>query len=189
MFDQNMICCLDCAIKIWNMNALMETVQQVHWSEEGIQVDDSPKVTLYPQENSNGFNTCKAPSTPQSIQCLSRLVQHNGAILCLRWSPCGQFLASASDDSLIIIWKLESTSALLSPSFTFDKTTTIPSWITDPSSSSFDSYNFEKYKVVKKLMLHESGTPHAFLPNVVCILTYRCNWRCLVSIWPVFGQL
>ncbi|KAJ3054480.1 HIR complex subunit [Rhizophlyctis rosea] len=38
-------------------------------------------------------------------QPLSTLVNHNGSVLCVRWNPDGKFLASGSDDRMIVIWE------------------------------------------------------------------------------------
>lgn len=36
---------------------------------------------------------------------ISNLDSHNGTVTCLKWSNCGNFLVSGSDDKTIIIWK------------------------------------------------------------------------------------
>ncbi|RKO99812.1 hypothetical protein CXG81DRAFT_327, partial [Caulochytrium protostelioides] len=45
---------------------------------------------------------------PASIErdgLLATLASHNGSVLCVRWSPSGMSLASASDDRRIVIWE------------------------------------------------------------------------------------
>ena len=36
---------------------------------------------------------------------ISNLDSHNGTVTCLKWSNCGNFLVSGSDDKTIMIWK------------------------------------------------------------------------------------
>jgi protein HIRA/HIR1 len=66
---------------------------------------------------------------------LSTLVLHDGAVLCVRWSPDGQLLASGSDDTKVVIWQYDATSR--------------SAFGTSPS--------IENYRAVKVLMGHESG--------------------------------
>jgi len=35
---------------------------------------------------------------------LATLTAHDRSVNCVRWSPCGRYLASGSDDSQILIW-------------------------------------------------------------------------------------
>ncbi|KAI7869022.1 WD40-repeat-containing domain protein [Spinellus fusiger] len=51
----------------------------------------------------------KVELDPQCHKLLSTLALHDGAVLCVRWSNNGKYLASGSDkDNLIIIWELDS---------------------------------------------------------------------------------
>ncbi|ORX75807.1 WD40 repeat-like protein [Anaeromyces robustus] len=69
---------------------------------------------------------------------LSTLINHQGTVLCLRWSNIdGEYLASGSDDKIIIIWKYNSA---LHSNFSFGS----------------DNVNVENYSVVKRLTGHES---------------------------------
>ncbi|WFD28191.1 HIR complex subunit [Malassezia nana] len=43
----------------------------------------------------------------RSPRLLSTLARHTGAVLCLRWSHSGRFLASGSDDTVALIWDLD----------------------------------------------------------------------------------
>ncbi|CAO3591956.1 unnamed protein product [Absidia cylindrospora] len=51
----------------------------------------------------------QAEKDPQCPKLLCTLTSHGGAVLCVRWSKNGRYLASSSDnDNVIIIWELDS---------------------------------------------------------------------------------
>ncbi|KAI8894110.1 WD40-repeat-containing domain protein [Globomyces pollinis-pini] len=73
----------------------------------------------------------------QVQQLLSTLNLHDGAVLCVRWSPDGVYLASGSDDTKIVVWTLDKSNL---------------------RNTSFGSKtkNVETYRPVRVLMGHES---------------------------------
>ncbi|KAI9028965.1 WD40-repeat-containing domain protein [Phycomyces nitens] len=63
----------------------------------------------------------KAEQDPQCHKLLSTLTLHSGAVLCVRWSNSGKYLASGSDtDNTIIIWELDEQPTTLTPFGTQD---------------------------------------------------------------------
>ncbi|KAL2912596.1 HIR complex subunit [Polyrhizophydium stewartii] len=70
---------------------------------------------------------------------LSTFSIHDGAILCVRWSPDGEYLASGSEDAKVVVWKLDG-SKLRNMGF----------------GDSGAAKNVESYRVVKILPGHES---------------------------------
>ncbi|ORZ19308.1 WD40-repeat-containing domain protein [Absidia repens] len=51
----------------------------------------------------------QAEKDPQCPKLLCTLTSHGGAVLCVRWSKNGRYLASSSDnDNVVIIWELDS---------------------------------------------------------------------------------
>lgn len=45
---------------------------------------------------------------------LCTLTAHSGAVICVRWSNSGRFLASGADDNVVMIWGLDPSVPLLS---------------------------------------------------------------------------
>lgn len=58
-------------------------------------------------------------------EVISDLTRHQRAVNIVRWSPSGQYLASADDDANIIIWQLKTDSIPLLEGETGDKETWI----------------------------------------------------------------
>ena len=49
----------------------------------------------------------KASEQDESVpRLLATLSGHEGAVNCARWSPDGRLLASGSDDSMVMLWRL-----------------------------------------------------------------------------------
>ncbi|CAM9809121.1 unnamed protein product, partial [Hapterophycus canaliculatus] len=47
-----------------------------------------------------------AAAVGEDVKLLAGLSQHTGSVLCVRWSHGGRYLASASDDTFLLIWEL-----------------------------------------------------------------------------------
>ncbi|KAJ3317765.1 HIR complex subunit [Boothiomyces sp. JEL0866] len=94
---------------------------------------------------------------------LSTLSLHDGAVLCVRWSPNGQLLASGSDDTKIVIWSLDNSNI---------------------RNTSFGSStkNVESYRPIKVLMGHESDVADLSWSSDQTYLA-SCGFDCKVFIW------
>lgn len=53
-----------------------------------------------------GAGAAPATAPTEDVQLLANLPQHTGSVLCVRWSHGGRYLASASDDTYVLIWEL-----------------------------------------------------------------------------------
>lgn len=42
------------------------------------------------------------------LELAADLTRHQRAVNAVRWSPCGEYLATGDDDSFIVIWRLKS---------------------------------------------------------------------------------
>lgn len=82
----------------------------------------------------------KVDSVPGTHRLLSTLSRHSGAVLAVRFSPSGRYLASGSDDTVCLIWEFD------------------PSGTGGGSFGSFGSteQNIESWRVHRRLTAHES---------------------------------
>jgi protein HIRA/HIR1 len=48
-----------------------------------------------------------AERSGKPAKSLCTLVMHTGAVLCVRWAHSGRWLASGSDDTVLVIWDLD----------------------------------------------------------------------------------
>lgn len=67
-------------------------------------------------------------------EVISDLTRHQRAVNIVRWSPSGQYLASADDDANIIIWQLKTDNIPLLEGETGDKET----WIVHRVSNQYE---------------------------------------------------
>ncbi|EPZ32266.1 hypothetical protein O9G_003410 [Rozella allomycis CSF55] len=83
------------------------------------------------------FNALEELEDDSEQKCLATLNRHQGTVLCVRWSPKdGRYLASCSDDRVILIWKYEG------------KSNNIGNLVSSDS--------VESYTVAKRITGHES---------------------------------
>ncbi|KAI8923999.1 hypothetical protein BC831DRAFT_468177 [Entophlyctis helioformis] len=103
---------------------------------------------------------------------LSTLTMHDGAILCVKWSPDGQYLASGSEDAKVIIWRLDSSKYRNTG---FGETTT-------GSGGSTRGGSVESYRSVKILPGHESDVADvSWSPDGRFIAS--CGFDRSISVW------
>ena len=79
---------------------------------------------------------------------LAFLENHSGPVNCVRWNPSGTLLASASDDTTIMIWELQG--------YTFTERTEKAS---ENEESRGFRHNSEHWRTVKVLKAHTAGIP------------------------------
>ncbi|KAH9270695.1 hypothetical protein BASA83_007055 [Batrachochytrium salamandrivorans] len=96
---------------------------------------------------------------------LSSMSIHDGAILCVRWSPRGEYLASGSEDAKVVIWKLDG-SKIRNTGFGESNTTK----------------HSESYRVVKILPAHESDVADLAWSHDQAFLA-SCGFDRRVVIW------
>ncbi|SCV72300.1 BQ2448_4994 [Microbotryum intermedium] len=89
------------------------------------------------------------PNAEKDERCpklLSTLMSHSGVVMCVRWSHDGRYLASGSDDKIVMLWSLEQ-----------GKGGKV--WGTD-------QVNIENWKAVRRLVGHDSDVAGvAWSPN------------------------
>eukprot|EP00752_Nemacystus_decipiens_P011990 g10630.t1 len=74
--------------------------------------------------------TVAAPPTAPTddVQLLANLPQHTGSVLCVRWSHGGRYLASASDDTYVLIWELLPAGLAAAAPFGSTETPNVENW-------------------------------------------------------------
>ncbi|KAI0559609.1 WD40/YVTN repeat-like containing protein [Gracilaria domingensis] len=77
----------DCAVKIWSLSFLAD------------------KATLSSTEPT--INTAALSDKPPAGALLATLSSHSSAVNCVRWSPDGSLLASAADDTVVLLYELD----------------------------------------------------------------------------------
>lgn len=71
------------------------------------------------------------------IEVVTDLTRHQRSVNCVRWSPCGQYLASCDDDSNIILWLQKTDNIPLLDGNTNDKET----WIVHKVCTCITNFN------------------------------------------------
>ncbi|XBW36599.1 hypothetical protein QEN19_002171 [Hanseniaspora menglaensis] len=87
---------------------------------------------------------------------LSTLDSHNGTVTCLKWSLCGNFLISGSDDKSIIVWHKQQLNN--------------------------NNQKMIHFQLLKRLIGHESDVQNLSLNNMNNILM-SCGLDCKIIIW------
>lgn len=82
---------LDGKVKIWDIQSILQC-----------KIDD-PEVK---SEKTDGLSLrMEEPSSHNLQRPLASMSRHNGVVTCVKFSPDGRFLASGSDDKIVLIWE------------------------------------------------------------------------------------
>lgn len=115
---------LDTKIKIWSTAPILD---------ENIEKDPQHPRLLSTMTSHSGSSS--SPSALPSL--LTSLTVKKGVVMCVRWSNSGRYLASGSDDNIVMLWAL------------------------DPSAGGkvwgSTETNVENWKAVQRLVGHDSG--------------------------------
>ncbi|CAN8066593.1 unnamed protein product [Agarophyton chilense] len=77
----------DCAVKIWSLTFLAHRAA--------------------PSSAEPSIDTAALPDKPPPGALLATLSSHSSAVNCVRWSPDGSLLASAADDTVVLLYELD----------------------------------------------------------------------------------
>ena len=116
---------------------------------------------------------------------LCTLTMHTGPVLAVRWAHSGRWLASGSDDQIVMIWDLDP--YVYSFILMWIEALTRMYRTAKGKVWGSDEVNVEGWKPLKRLPGHESGVCQLLLcPDTVCPFgLLRCNGRSLVTRWSI----
>ncbi|BFZ61922.1 HIR complex subunit [Saitoella coloradoensis] len=109
------------------------------------------------------------PTTPKQLCSMST---HNGAVTCVRFSPDGRYLASGSDDKIVMIWERDTSGVGLGKVFGSNET------------------NVENWRCTKRLVGHENDIQDLAWSHDGSLLV-TVGLDSLIMIWssPTFTRL
>lgn len=90
----------DHRVKIWSMEPFRASASEVC---------ENAAANASKETSSSSAFTSASPKPHQvlgDVEVLAVLPQHTGSVQCVRWSHGGRYLASASDDTYVLIWEL-----------------------------------------------------------------------------------
>ena len=95
----------DHRVRIWSMEPFRSTPSVDHSSAAETTAAGAARAAT-----PGSSRTAPTKSSPhvqgEEVKVLAVLPQHTGSVLCVRWSHGGRYLASASDDTYVLIWEL-----------------------------------------------------------------------------------
>lgn len=97
----------DHRVRIWSMDPFRSTPSAVH----AVAAETAATAATAARGATPGSSrTAPTKTSPyvqgEEVKVLAVLPQHTGSVLCVRWSHGGRYLASASDDTYVLIWEL-----------------------------------------------------------------------------------
>lgn len=101
----------DHRVKIWSMEPFRTPPSAVRGAADAL-VLGKPPATGAPPAAGVAPTKIAAHVQGEEVKVLAVLPQHTGSVLCVRWSHGGRYLASASDDTYVLIWELRPADAL-----------------------------------------------------------------------------
>lgn len=126
----------DHRVKIWSMEPFRSPPSAVRSVAAAAAPAASPTATASGGTSSahstigKDTTATKIPShvRGEEVKVLAVLSQHTGSVLCVRWSHDGRYLASASDDTYVLIWELRPGEVASSVPFGSHDTPNVENW-------------------------------------------------------------
>lgn len=70
-----------------------------------VKIWDLPAILNYKDKSDSGLMLRMDTPEEQPQRALASMSRHNGVVTCVKFSPDGRFLASGSDDKIVLIWE------------------------------------------------------------------------------------
>lgn len=107
---------------------------------------------------------------------------HTGAVTVVRFSPCGRYLASGSDDRVVLIWERDETRSGAAAAVEFGQSAS--------GNSSFDPPNSETWVARKRLIGHDNDVQDlAWAPDSSILVTVGLDSGVIIWSGTTFEKL
>lgn len=106
---------------------------------------------------------------PNECRPLSSMTRHQGAITCVRFSPNGRFLASGSDDKLVLIWEKDEEKTKI---MSMHRNELADDPIFEGNQNELNESDLEHWTVRKRLVAHDNDVQDmAWAPDSSILVT------------------
>ncbi|KAI0461827.1 hypothetical protein LJB42_004902 [Komagataella kurtzmanii] len=164
---------LDGKIKIWSMDSIYQYKRSdkendLRYLQGSVQSDESK----------NALKVSKNICRP-----LCSMSRHTGAVTCLRFSPNNRFLASGSDDKIVLIWEQDE-------EYEYDSSVMEGMNPVFSNGSSGDQMDMERWTVRKRLVAHDNDIQDmAWAPDGSILVTVGLDRSIIIWNGQTFEKM
>lgn len=187
---------LDGKIRIWSIDTLRKYEHSILEANSSAKHDKSgkirPKITSDSDENGSDKSSEKTiTQDPSECRDLCSMSRHTGAVTCLKFSPNGRFLASGSDDRILLIWEKDEEATRLA----LEARKSLKNGISGSSSafgldSGGNGGEMEHWTVRKRLVAHDNDIQDmAWAPDSSILVTVGLDRSIIVWSGTTFEKI
>lgn len=187
---------LDGKIRIWSIDTLRKYEHSILEANSSAKHDKSgkirPKIASDSDENGSDKSSEKTiTQDPSECRDLCSMSRHTGAVTCLKFSPNGRFLASGSDDRILLIWEKDEEATRLA----LEARKSLKNGIRGSSSafgldSGGNGGEMEHWTVRKRLVAHDNDIQDmAWAPDSSILVTVGLDRSIIVWSGATFEKI